>query len=110
VDFEATLLALHGLMGKRVSVHVRLPGSRTAPALMLVTGTLRAAPEVVEQEGGKGEVFFCTVGRGPGLTGFFLDRSRFKKARWDNKTERPTLLIDLGAGARLVIEDEEPEP
>ncbi|MEA2142216.1 MAG: hypothetical protein QOI64_646, partial [Solirubrobacteraceae bacterium] len=107
MDFEATLVALHGLMGKRVSVHVRLPGSRTAPALMLVTGTLRAAPEVVEQEGGRGEVFFCTVGRGPGLTGFFLDRNRFRKARWDKGAERPSLLIDLGGGARLVVEDEE---
>jgi hypothetical protein len=107
VDFEATLGALHGLMGKRVSVHVRLPGSRTAPALMLVTGKLRAAPEVVEQDGDRGEVFFCTVGGGPGLTGFFLDRNRFRQARWDRGSGHKTLLIDLGSGARLVVEDEE---
>lgn len=107
MDFEATLHALHGLMGNTISVHVRLPGSKTAPALMLVTGTLRAAPEVVEQRGERGEVFFCTVGSGPGLTGFFLDRARFRRASWENGPARPTLVIDLGAGAALVVEDEE---
>jgi hypothetical protein len=76
---------------------------------MLVTGKLRAAPEVVEGSPSTAEVFFCTVGTGPGLTGFFLDRNRFRKARWDKNAERPTLLIDLGREARLVVEDEESE-
>jgi hypothetical protein len=102
VDFDETLAELLGLMGRDVSVHVRSPGSRAAPALMLVTGTLRSAPEVVEQLGGSGEVFFCRIGNGPMLSGFFLDRERFRRARWDDEK----LYIELRGGASLVVTEE----
>jgi hypothetical protein len=104
VDFDATLAELLGLMGRDVSVHVRSPGSRAAPALMLVSGTLRSAPEVVEQLGGTGEVFFCRIGDGPMLSGFFLDRERFRRAGWADST----LHIELRGGTALVVTEEKP--
>ena len=103
MDFDETLAELLGLMGRAVSVHVRSPGSRAAPALMLVSGTLRSAPEVVEQLGGANEVFFCRIGNSPMLSGFFLDRERFRKARWDDEK----LTIDLRGGTQLVVTSEE---
>jgi len=102
VDFDATLAELLGLMGREVSVHVRSPGSRAAPALMLISGTLRSAPEVVEQLGGTGEVFFCRIGEGPMLSGFFLDRERFKSASWTDAV----LHIELRGGTALVVTEE----
>jgi hypothetical protein len=99
VDFDETLAELLGLMGKDVSVHVRSPGSRAAPALMLVSGTLRSAPEVVEQLGGASEVFFCRIGNSSMLSGFFLDRERFKTAKWDDQQLR----IDLRGSTCLVV-------
>jgi hypothetical protein len=102
VDFDATLAELLGLMGREVSVHVRSPGSRAAPALMLISGTLRSAPEVVEQLGGTGEVFFCRIGEGPMLSGFFLDRERFKSASWTDSV----LHIELRGGTALVVTEE----
>jgi hypothetical protein len=103
VGFDETLRELLGLMGRDVAVHVRSPGSRAAPALMLVSGKLRSAPEVVEQLGGSSEVFFCRVGNGPMLSGFFLDRDRFRRARW----EEQQLVIDLRGGSSLVVSEEE---
>ena len=102
MDFDATLAELLGLMGREVSVHVRSPGSRAAPALMLISGTLRSAPEVVEQLGGTGEVFFCRIGEGPLLSGFFLDRERFKSASWTDAV----LHIELRGGSALVVTEE----
>jgi hypothetical protein len=102
VDFDETLAELLGLMGRAVSVHVRSPGSRAAPALMLVSGTLRSAPEVVEQLGGSSEVFFCRIGDGTMLSGFFLDRERFKRARWQDEK----LTIELRGGSSLVVTEE----
>jgi hypothetical protein len=102
VDFDETLTELLGLMGSDVAVHVRSPGSRAAPALMLVSGTLTAAPEVVEQLGGSGEVFFCRIGNGKLLSGFFLDRERFKRAHWDDNE----LYIELRGGTALVVAKE----
>jgi hypothetical protein len=102
VDFDETLAHLLGLMGRDVSVHVRSPGSRSAPALMLVSGKLRSAPEVVEQLGGASEVFFCRIGNGPMLSGFFLDRERFKRARVDDEE----LYIELRGGTALVVSAE----
>jgi hypothetical protein len=106
VDFDETLHALLGLMGTVVSVHVRHPGSRAAPALMLVTGPLTAAPEVVEQLGGSSEVFFCRIGNGPMLSGFFVDRERFEDAAWDEDEDTPTLVIELNGGTALVVREE----
>jgi hypothetical protein len=103
VGFDETLAQLLGLMGRDVSVHVRSPGSRAAPALMLVSGTLRSAPEVVEQLGGTGEVFFCRIGNGKLLSGFFLDRERFRQARWDENE----LYIELRGGTALVVATED---
>ena len=102
MDFDQTLAALLGLMGRDVSVHVRSPGSRAAPALMVVSGRLRSAPEVVEQLGGSSEVFFCRVGDGELLSGFFLDRDRFRGAAWDDEKLR----IELRGGAALVVAQE----
>jgi hypothetical protein len=102
VKFDDALGELLGLMGRDVSVHVRSPGSRSAPALMLVSGTLRSAPEVVEQLGGASEVFFCRIGNGPMLSGFFLDRERFKTARW----EKNELRIELRGGTSLIVTEE----
>ena len=102
MDFDETLGELLGLMGRDVSVHVRSPGSRAAPALMLVSGTLTAAPEVVEQLGGTGEVFFCRIGNSKLLSGFFLDRERFKRAHWDDDE----LFIELRGGTALVVAQE----
>jgi hypothetical protein len=104
VDFDETLGELLGLMGRDVSVHVRSPGSRAAPALMLVSGTLRSAPEVVEQLGGSSEVFFCRIGNGAMLSGFFLDRERFRRARWEDEK----LYIELRGGTALVVTEEAP--
>jgi len=104
VDFDETLAQLLALMGTTVSVHVRSPGSRAAPALMLVSGTLRSAPEVVEQLGGASEVFFCRIGNSPMLSGFFLDRERFKGAHWDDGE----LYIELRGGTALVVSEEKP--
>jgi hypothetical protein len=102
VNFDETLAALLGLMGRDVSVHVRSPGSRAAPALMVVSGKLRSAPEVVEQLGGASEVFFCRIGEGALLSGFFVDRERFKSADWhDDK-----LTIELRGGTALVVSEE----
>ena len=100
VGFDETLAELLGLMGKEVSVHVRSPGSRAAPALMLVSGTLTAAPEVVEQLGGSSEVFFCRIGNGKLLSGFFLDRDRFRSAEWDGDQQ---LHIELRGSTSLVL-------
>ena len=102
MGFDETLAELLGLMGREVSVHVRSPGSKAAPALMLVSGTLRSAPEVVEQLGGTSEVFFCRIGNGPMLSGFFLDRERFRRARWDDQQ----LTIELRGGTKLVVAEE----
>src|SRR3954452_15349948 len=102
VGFDETLAELLGLMGRDVSVHVRSPGSRAAPALTLVSGTLRSAPEVVEQLGGSSEVFFCRIGNSKMLSGFFLDRERFKKAHWDDEQ----LTIELRGGTSLVVATE----
>lgn len=99
MDFDETLAELLALMGRQVSVHVRSPGSRAAPALMLVSGTLRSAPEVVEQLGGSSEVFFCRIGDNPLLSGFFLDRERFRRASW----EEDKLTIELGGSTALVL-------
>ena len=104
MDFDETLAELLGLMGREVSVHVRSSGSRAAPALMLVTGTLTSAPEVVEQLGGSSEVFFCRIGNSKMLSGFFLDRERFKQARW----EEDALYIELRGGTALVVTEEKP--
>ncbi|MFL5894271.1 MAG: hypothetical protein ACJ76Z_04045 [Thermoleophilaceae bacterium] len=106
MDFDETLHALLGLMGLVVSVHVRHPGSRAAPALMLVTGTLTSAPEVVEQLGGSSEVFFCRIGNSPALSGFFLDRERFKRGVWDGDDDSRRLVIELKGGTALVVHEE----
>ena len=106
MDFDETLGELLGLMGMVVSVHVRHPGSRAAPALMLVTGPLTAAPEVVEQLGGSSEVFFCRIGNSPMVSGFFLDRERFDDAEWDRSDDPPTLVISLRSGSALVVREE----
>ena len=103
MDFDETLSELLGLMGRDVSVHVRSKGSRAAPALMLVSGTLRSAPEVVEQLGGASEVFFCRIGNGPMLSGFFLDRERFERGRWEDEA----LYIELHGGSALVVTEEQ---
>jgi hypothetical protein len=102
VDFDETLAQLLGLMGREVSVHVRSPGSRSAPALMLVSGPLTSAPEVVEQLGGSSEVFFCRIGNSKLLSGFFLDRERFRNARWEDEE----LYIELRGGTALVVTEE----
>jgi hypothetical protein len=102
VGFDETLAELLDLMGTDVSVHVRSPGSRAAPALMLVSGKLRSAPEVVEQLGGSSEVFFCRIGNGSMLSGFFLDRERFRNARWQDDK----LYISLRGGTALVVTKE----
>ena len=102
MDFDETLAELLGLMGRQVSVHVRSPGSRAAPALMLVSGKLRSAPEVVEQLGGSSEVFFCRIGDGKLLSGFFLDRERFRNARWEDDK----LTIQLRGQVSLVVSEE----
>jgi hypothetical protein len=102
VDFDETLTELLGLMGRTVSVHVRSPGSRAAPALMLVSGKLRSAPEVVEQLGGASEVFFCRIGDGGLLSGFFLDRERFRSAEWEGEQ----LTIELRGEISLVVSEE----
>ena len=102
MDFDETLRELLGLMGRQVSVHVRSPGSRAAPALMLVSGKLRSAPEVVEQLGGASEVFFCRIGDGKLLSGFFLDRERFRTARWEDDK----LTIALRGQISLVVSEE----
>ena len=104
MDFDETLGELLGLMGSDVSVHVRSPGSRAAPALMLVSGKLTSAPEVVEQLGGSSEVFFCRIGNSRLLSGFFLDRERFKRARRDDDE----LHIELRGGITLVVAKEKP--
>jgi hypothetical protein len=109
MDFDQTLNELLGLMGSEVAVHVRSPGSRAAPALMLVSGMLRSAPEVVEQLGGSSEVFFCRVGNGRLLSGFFLDRERFRRARWDETEDPPRLVIELRGGSALVVSEETPD-
>ena len=83
-------------MGESISVHTRLPGSRNAPGLMLVTGVLHSAPEVVEQQGGDAEHFFFRVGEGPGLAGFFLDPHRFRGAEWDEGRLVISLVNDVG--------------
>jgi hypothetical protein len=106
VDFDETLSELLGLMGRLVSVHVRHPGSRAAPALMLVSGKLRSAPEVVEQLGGKREVFFCRIGNGPALSGFFLDRERFRTASWNEREDPRRLVIELRGGSAIVVHEE----
>ena len=105
MDFDETLNELLGLMGMVVSVHVRHPGSRAAPALILITGKLTAAPEVVEQLGGSSEVFFCRIGNGPLLSGFFVDRERFAGAEWD-EDDPPRLVISLRGGGELVVHEE----
>lgn len=102
MDFDETLAELLGLMGREVSVHVRSPGSKAAPALMLVSGKLRSAPEVVEQLGGSSEVFFCRIGNGPMLSGFLLDRERFRSARWEDDE----LYIQLRGDTALVVTEE----
>ena len=102
MNFDETLAALLGLMGSDVSVHVRSPGSRAAPALMVVSGKLRSAPEVVEQLGGASEVFFCRIGEGALLSGFFVDRERFKSADWNDDK----LTIELRGGTALVVSEE----
>ena len=106
MDFDETLNELLGLMGMVVSVHVRHPGSRAAPALILITGKLTAAPEVVEQLGGSSEVFFCRIGNSPQLSGFFLDRERFAGAEWDTSEDPPTLVIELNGRTALVVREE----
>jgi hypothetical protein len=102
VDFDETLAELLGLMGREVSVQVRSPGSRVAPAVMVLSGTLHSAPDVVEKRRGTSEVFFCRIGNSPMLSGFFLDRERFQSARWDDRA----LHIDLQGGAALVVTEE----
>jgi hypothetical protein len=102
MDFDETLAELLGLMGREVSVHVRSPGSRAAPALMLVSGKLRSAPEVVEQLGGSSEVFFCRIGNGALLSGFFLDRDRFRRGQWEDGQ----LHIELRGSLELVVAEE----
>ena len=106
MDFHETLNELLGLMGRDVAVHVRHPGSRAAPALMLVSGTLRSAPEVVEQLGGTSEVFFCRIGNGRLLSGFFLDRERFRRARWEDAEGTRRLVIELRGGSALIVHEE----
>ena len=87
-------------MGQSISVHIRLPGSRNAPGLMLVTGVLHSAPEVVEQQGGESEHFFFRVGDGPNLAGFFLDPHRFRGAEWDDTR----LIVRLVNDVDIVVE------
>ena len=99
LGFEETLTALLDFMGESISVHVRLPGSRNAPGLMLVTGVLHSAPEVVEQQGGEGEHFFFRVGDSANLAGFFLDPNRFRGAGW----EEGRLVIALVNDVDIVV-------
>jgi len=106
VDFDATLGVLLGLMGSVVSVHIRQPGSRAAPAVMLVSGPLTAAPDVVEKRGTTSEVFFCRIGNGPLLSGFFMDRERFVEAHWDDGDDPPSLVIELHGGSEMVVHEE----
>ena len=87
-------------MGQSISVHIRLPGSKNAPGLMLVTGVLHSAPEVVEQQGGEGEHFFFRVGESSNLAGFFLDPNRFRGAGWDDNR----LVIALVNDVDIVVE------
>ena len=87
-------------MGQRVLVHIRLPGSPSAPALMLMTGVLHSAPEVVEDQGGTVEHFFFQVGEGSTLDGFLLDPNRFRGADWDDDR----LVISFVNDVDIVVE------
>jgi hypothetical protein len=91
-------------MGERIWVHARLPGSRNAPGLMLVSGVLESAPEVVQNLGGDGEHFFFRVGADGSLAGFFLDPNRFRGASWDDSHDPPWLVIQLVHGAEIVVQ------
>ena len=84
MDFDETLRELLGLMGTEVvgaRALARQPRGAGADARQRARCARR--PEVVEQLGGSSEVFFCRIGNGPMLSGFFLDRERFRSARWE---------------------------
>jgi hypothetical protein len=87
-------------MGERIVADVLIPGSRNAPGLMTVAGVLRAAPEVIESQGGPAEHFFFRVGSDPSLAGFFIDPKRFRGAHWDDER----LVIDLVNDVKIVVQ------
>jgi hypothetical protein len=43
------------------------------------------------------------------LSGFFLDRERFRRARWDETEDPPRLVIELRGGSALVVSEETPD-
>ena len=51
-------------------------------------------------------MFFCRIGNGPLLSGFFMDRERFVDAHWDDGDDPPSLVIELHGGSEMVVHEE----
>jgi hypothetical protein len=110
VNFERTLAALHGLLGRSVFIEVRTPGDLE---VLTMRGTLAAGDDLGEFErtqgvGGPGhDRVLLTMREHPFPEGLYLDRRTFESADWHREPGLDAeLRVSLVGGVIVaVIED-----
>jgi hypothetical protein len=112
VDYDETLQAILGLMGRRVTVNVMVGGNPRLPGIAVLSGTLGGGTDLAHEADRQGwdlggeDPFFFNFRELPSLNGFFFDRRRFVASRWRRDGPMPSLEISLVGGVDLVLLDE----
>jgi hypothetical protein len=106
MDYEETLGALLGLIGRRVSVDVYPPQERGQPgAVAGFVGELRQATDMQHPDDAAArEALLLQVGEGAEASYMLIEQEHFVAGAWRVAgQEEPVLLIDLG-GVRFVLD------
>jgi hypothetical protein len=108
VDYEETLGALLGLIGRRVSVNVYPPQESGRPgAVAGFVGELRQATDMQHPDDAAArEALLLQVGEGAEASYMLIEQEHFVAGAWratGGGQEEPALLIDVG-GVRFVLD------
>jgi hypothetical protein len=108
VDYEETLGALLGLIGRRVSVDVYPSQERARPeAAAGFVGELRQATDMQHPDDPAArEALLLQVGEGADASYMLIEQEHFVTGMWQPTVggqDEPALLIDVG-GVRLVLD------
>jgi len=107
MDYNETLAALLGMMGKNVVVRITPDVAGAPPVLVAMEGTLDCAPDHTENTTDEikerlGEARFFQLDNE--RFGFYLSPSVFKDAQWD---PFETVLTVRQAGAEILVSPDE---
>ena len=108
MDYEQTLGALLGLIGRRVSVDVHPSHERGRPgAVAGFVGELRQATDMQHPDDAAArEALLLQVGEGADASYMLIEQEHFAAGAWQptpGGQDEPALLIDVG-GVRFVLD------